>query len=268
MAAPATLAAVSIVLLALMTGCATPPADPAERAAFERTNDPFEPTNRVVFAANMFVDRWAIEPIAEGYRDVVPDLVQIWVRNFIRWAHEPTVLANNVLQGEYTRAGKTTARFAINTLLGPLGLRDMAKQAGFKPQSGDFGQTLHVWGFPEGPYLVLPLLGPSNVRDLVGLGADTFMDPLRYVEEVRESALAGWGRFVVEGIDERAQYIDAIDEMRRNSLDFYAQMRSIVRQRRTAQLNGSTATSLPTVPDAGDLYTDPAAGAPPVAAPK
>jgi phospholipid-binding lipoprotein MlaA len=257
-AAPATLAALALTLLG---ACATPPADPAARAAFVQTNDPFEPTNRVIFAANMFLDKWAIEPIAEGYRDGVPDLLQVWIRNFIRWAHEPTVLANNVLQGEYTRAGKTTARFAINTLLGPFGLRDMAKQAGYKPQVGDFGQTLHVWGFPEGPYLVLPLLGPSNVRDAIGLGADTFMDPLRYVEEVRESALAGWGRFVIEGIDERAQYIDAIDEMRRNSVDFYAQMRSIVRQRRAAQLREPAAASVP-VPDAGDLYSDPAAAAP------
>jgi phospholipid-binding lipoprotein MlaA len=259
-AATATAAAGLLALALAMAGCASVPADPAGRAAYEAANDPFEPTNRVIFAGNMFVDKWAIEPIAEAYRDGTPELTQLWMRNFLRWLREPTVLANNVLQGEISRAGRTTARFMINTLVGPFGLRDMAKKAGYGPQVGDFGQTLHVWGFPEGPYLMLPLLGPSNVRDGIGLGADTFMDPLRYVEEVKESIFASWGRFVMEGIDERAQNIDAFDELKRNSVDFYAELRSIVRQRRNAQLGVQAS---PTSPVNDDLYSDPAAQTPP-----
>jgi phospholipid-binding lipoprotein MlaA len=244
-----------MVLIAVLGACASPPADPAARAAFEQTNDPLEPTNRVIFDVNMFVDKWAIEPLAEGYRDGVPDVFQIWVRNFLVWLREPTVFANDVLQGDVSRAGRTTARFAINTLLGPFGLRDMAKQAGYEHQPADFGQTLHVWGFPEGPYLVLPLLGPSNVRDAIGLGADTFIDPFRYMAVVNRSGTATWGRFGAEGIDERAQNIDALDDLKRNSVDFYAELRSIMRQRRAAQLREASSAA---PPDSGDLYSDPA----------
>jgi phospholipid-binding lipoprotein MlaA len=254
-AAPATVASAALALLLTLGGCATAPADPAARAAFEQTNDPFEPTNRVIFDVNMFVDKWAIEPIAEGYRDGVPDLFQIWVRNFLGWLHEPTVFANSLLQGDLTRAGRTSARFAINTLIGPFGLRDMAKQQGYGHETGDFGQTLHVWGFPEGPYLMLPLLGPSNLRDAIGMGADTYMDPFRYFAAINKSGAATWGRFGAAGIDERAQNIDALDDLKRNSVDFYAQLRSIVQQRRAAQLHEpSSAAAI----DSNDLYSDPA----------
>ncbi|MBI3516827.1 MAG: VacJ family lipoprotein [Proteobacteria bacterium] len=253
-AALATLAAA----LLLLGACATPPADPAARAAFEQTNDPLEPTNRVIFDVNMFADKWAIEPLAEGYREAAPEVLQIWIRNFLHWLREPTVFANNVLQGEMTRAGRTTARFAINTLLGPFGMRDMAKQQGFGPEVGDFGQTLHVWGFPEGPYLMLPLLGPSNVRDVIGLGVDSISDPIRFAAISRSTTIT-WGRFGLEGIDERAQNIEAFDEIRRSAVDFYAQLRSIVRQRRSAQLREPAPE---TRINTDDLYNDPAAKKP------
>jgi phospholipid-binding lipoprotein MlaA len=249
------LATLAVAALGL-AACATPPEDPAERAAFERTNDPFEPTNRVIFDANMVVDKWLIEPAAEAYRDGVPDLIQVWLRNLLRWAHEPTVLANNLLQGDVSTAGRTAARFAINTLLGPVGFRDMAQQAGYEKQVGDFGQTLHVWGFAEGPYLVLPVLGPSNLRDTVGLAGDMFLDPVRYFGELNKSSLIRWGRFAAEGLDERAQNIDALDELKRSAVDFYAQLRSIMRQRRAAQLHEPPPEA---APGASDLYSDPAA---------
>jgi phospholipid-binding lipoprotein MlaA len=245
---------VSALALSLAS-CATPPADPAARAVFERTNDPLEPTNRVIFGVNMFVDKWAIEPIAEVYRDGVPDVIQTALRGVLHWAREPTVLANNLMQGDISTAGRTTARFMMNTLLGPIGLRDMAKLQGYPQQVGDFGQTLHVWGFPEGPYLMLPLLGPSNPRDGIGKAADAFLDPFRYFEEVSESSFATWGRFGAEGIDERAQNIDSLDALKRSSVDFYAQLRSIVRQRRAAQLHEPPPEA---APQSDDLYSDPA----------
>jgi phospholipid-binding lipoprotein MlaA len=254
-AAPATIASTIVALAVALGACASPPADPAARAAFEQSNDPLEPTNRVIFDVNMFVDKWAIEPLAEGYRDGVPEVFQIWVRNFLGWLREPTVFANDLLQGDVARAGNTTARFMINGLIGPFGLRDMAKQAGYLHEVGDFGQTLHVWGFSEGPYLMLPLLGPSNVRDAIGLGADTFIDPFRYMAVVNRSGAATWGRFGAEGIDERAQNIDTIDELKRNAVDFYAELRSIVRQRRSAQLHEPSPAA---APGTSDLYSDPA----------
>jgi phospholipid-binding lipoprotein MlaA len=250
-AALATLATAALGLGA----CVMPPDDPAGRAAYERTNDPLEPTNRVIFDVNLVTDRWIFEPLAEGYREVVPEFGQIWIRNFLGWLHEPTVLANNLLQGEVSRAGRTTARFMINTLLGPVGLRDMAKQQGFEHEVGDFGQTLHVWGFPEGPYLVLPMLGPSNVRDAIGLGVDSISDPIRFAT-IAHSGVVTWGRFGLEGVDERSQNIESFDELKRSSVDFYAQLRSIVRQRRAAQLHEPPPEQQI---DTNDLYTDPAA---------
>jgi phospholipid-binding lipoprotein MlaA len=250
-----TVPALAAGLMLGLAACASLPGDPVERAAFERTNDPAEPTNRVIFDANMFLDKWAIEPIAEAYRDVVPDALQDALHNLLQWAREPTVLANNLMQGDVSTAGRTTARFAINTLLGPVGLRDMAKQQGYVRQVGDFGQTLHVWGFPEGPYLVLPLLGPSNVRDAFGKAADTFIDPFRYFSEINESTLASWGRFGAEGVDERSRNIDSFDELKRSAVDLYAEMRSIVRQRRAAQLHEPPPEA---APQSDDLYSDPA----------
>jgi len=260
--APTLRAAVAALALALgLTACASLPGDPIERAAFERTNDPFEPTNRVIFDVNMFVDKWAIEPIAEVYRDGVPEPIRTAFHNLLQWAREPTVLANNLLQGDISTAGRTSARFMINTLLGPAGIRDMAKQVGYVHEVGDFGQTLHVWGFPEGPYLMLPLLGPSNLRDALGKAADTFIDPFRYFEEISESTFASWRRFGAEGLDERAENIDSLDELRRSAVDFYAELRSIVRQRRAAQLHEPPPEA---APQSDDLYSDPAAiGHPP-----
>jgi len=248
----ATVAALALTLS--LAACARLPGDPVERAAFERTNDPFEPTNRVIFDVNMFVDKWAVEPVAEIYRDGVPEPIRTAFHNLLQWAREPTVLANNVLQGDISTAGRTSARFMINTLLGPAGIRDMAKLQGYPRQIGDFGQTLHVWGFREGPYLMLPLLGPSNVRDALGKAADTFIDPFRYFEEISESSFASWGRFGAEGIDERSENIDSLDALKRSAVDFYAELRSIVRQRRAAQLHEPAEAA----PQSDDLYSDPA----------
>jgi phospholipid-binding lipoprotein MlaA len=253
----ATVVAASLLALAL-AGCATPPGDPEERAEFERINDPFEPTNRAVFEVNLFVDTWLFEPLAEGYRAVVPDPGQRAIRNVLRWLREPTVFGNNLLQGDLTRAGHTAARFAINTLVGPVGLRDMARRAGYPAELGDFGQTLHVWGLPEGPYLVLPILGPSNVRDAIGLGVDSYSDPIRYAA-ISHSGTITWGRFGLEGIDARAQNIEAFDDLKRNAVDFYAQLRSIVRQHRAAELHEPT-PGLVNAPT--DLYSDPDAKKP------
>jgi phospholipid-binding lipoprotein MlaA len=247
--------AAAVALVLSLAACASLPGDPVERAAFERTNDPAEPTNRTILDVNMFIDKWAIEPIAEVYRDGVPEPLRTALHNLLQWAREPTVLANNLMQGDLPTAGRTTARFMINTLLGPVGLRDMAAQQGYGRQVGDFGQTLYVYGFPEGPYLMLPLLGPSNVRDALGKAADTFIDPFRYFSEINESTLASWGRFGAEGVDERSRNIDSLDALKRNAVDFYAELRSVVRQRRAAQLHKSRPD---TAPQSDDLYSDPA----------
>lgn len=249
--------AIASLSLSLMA-CATPPKDPAERAAFEQTNDPFEPANRQIFEVNQFLDKWVIEPVAEGYRKI-PQPVRTGVRNFLGNLREPTVLANNLLQGEVSKAGITTARILINTTLG-LGFFDPATKQGYETQIGDFGQTMHHYGLKSGPYLVLPILGPSNVRDAIGSGVDSFIDPFRYVASANHANSATWGRAGTEGVDQREQAIEPLDDLKRNSVDFYAQLRSVVRQRRAAQL-GEPLPGVST--ESADLYADPLTAAVP-----
>ena len=199
---------------ALLGGCATVPRDPAARAEFKAQHDPLEPLNRRMFALNQFVDRAALKPIAKGYVKVVPSPARDALRHLLDNLMEPVVLANNLLQGQFKRAGTAGARFLVNTVAGPIGLRDEATRAGLAPQSGDFGQTLYAWGVHDGPYLVLPLLGPSNPRDAIGQAADVCVDPFRYIARKQNSpTLLTTSREVVSGIDERARNLDSLDEL-------------------------------------------------------
>jgi phospholipid-binding lipoprotein MlaA len=170
-----------VTLAAVMTlglgGCATAPSDSAAKAEFEQANDPLEPFNRAVFAVNMQLDKMLLRPAGIVYRGVLPKPVQTGVNNFLGNLRAPVVFANDVLQGDIDRAGNTAGRFAINTTVGVLGVWDAAAHFGIHGHSEDFGQTFGTWGIGEGFYLVLPLLGPSNPRDGIGLLAEYFVDP-------------------------------------------------------------------------------------------
>jgi phospholipid-binding lipoprotein MlaA len=241
-------------------GCATVPSDPAARAEFKTQRDPLEPMNRRIFAFNEFVDRVALKPIARGYAKAVPQPARDAMRGLLDNLKEPVVLANNLLQGQFKRAGIAGARFIVNTAAGPLGLRDVATRAGLARQSGDFGQTLFAWGVHDGPYLVFPFLGPSNPRDAIGQAADIFMDPFRYVARRQNyPTLVTASRAVVSGIDERARNLDSLDAMQRQSIDFYAAMRSFFRQNRATELRHGEAPP----PPSADLYDDPGTNPPP-----
>jgi phospholipid-binding lipoprotein MlaA len=245
-------------LLALECGCATVPEDPAERTVYEQTNDPFEPLNREIFDFNMFLDRNFIKPVALAYRDYIPDPVRTGVRNFLNNLGEPVIFVNNVLQGELKRAGTTVTRFIGNTFVGGLGLVDVAAKAGAPRQYGDFGQTLWAWGLPDGPFLMLPLLGPSDPRDAIGMGVDSYIDPFGYAAQNSTDVATeiGYSRFVVDGVDRRANAIEDLDEIQKSALDVYAQIRSLWRQDRVKELyNGNPPP--PTLED--DFYKDPAA---------
>jgi phospholipid-binding lipoprotein MlaA len=251
---PSTLLRCSALLLVL-AGCATPPRDPVALAAFKANNDPLEPLNRKTFAFNQGVDRVLLKPIAKGYRRVLPSHGRDGIRNFLRNLHEPIVLVNNLLQGEFKRAATSLGRFVENSTLGVAGIMDFASRHGLKRQSGDFGQTLYVWGFHEGPYLVLPLMGPSNPRDAVGLGADLFTNPVVYfTPQFNYKTTVSVSEAVVGGIDERARNIDSLDEIQRESVDFYAALRSLYRQNRAAELRHGEP---PPAPKVEDLYSDP-----------
>lgn len=219
-------------------------------------HDPLEPMNRAVFAFNQVVDGLVLEPAAELYGLVTPKPVRTAVRNLLDTLAAPVVFANDLLQGERERAGITLGRFMVNVTLGLCGLYDMAAEFGLQQHSEDFGQTLAVWGVGEGPYLVLPLLGPSNPRDFLGQLVDSFLfDPAAYFLP----AGAQTARMATEAVVTRYELDPVLDAMERSSLDFYAAIRSNYTQRRRAEI-GNGAPPLPASLDEellDDPYADP-----------
>lgn len=223
----------------LVAGCASSPdrQDDEAYADYVETNDPLEPFNRAVFKFNQAVDTLLLTPLAIVYRDIYPPIMQKGTHNILVNLRAPMVLANDLLQGDTRGAGITARRFLINTTLGAGGLRDTAAiNFDLEVQEEDFGQTLAVWGVGEGPYLVLPILGPSNPRDGVGFAVDTvLLDPI--------SAAAVWtdtnwvdtmarSRTGATAADARARTLEATNELERTSLDYYAAIRSAYRQSR------------------------------------
>jgi phospholipid-binding lipoprotein MlaA len=180
-------------------------------------------------------------PVAKAYRTVLPDPVRDSLRDFLRNLREPLIFANNALQGDFEGAGETFARFTLNSTLGVGGLIDVAGRWGQLPyHEEDLGVTFGVWGIPEGPYLVVPLLGPSDPRDLVGQTAEGFGDPFNRLVTGNPYTLY-WIPFVrggVSGIDQRSRYIETLADIERTSLDYYATIRSLYRQRRAALVRG------------------------------
>lgn len=254
----------AVLLCALLAagGCATPPSDPEARAAFEEANDPLEPTNRSIFEFNRVLDGLFIKNLATLYETVLPAPVRTGLRNALTNLNQPVIFVNDVLQAQLTRAGTTVARFTINSTAGIAGIFDFATGWGFPEQTGDFGQTLWSWGVPDGPYLVIPILGPSNPRDGIGEGVDGYIDPFRYLASQDNLSGVSQGRFAAQGLDERARAIPELDEIERSSIDFYAQIRSLFRQNRAQQLAGKVVS--PTSPALNEnLYDDPAKPAAP-----
>jgi len=245
-------------LLLLVAACATPPTDPAARADFEATNDPLEPMNRGIFAFNLFMDRNLIKPVAQGYREVIPDGVRKAMRNFLDNLGEPVIFANNMMQGQFKRADATAGRFLMNSVFGLGGIMDVASNHGLPRESGDFGQTLYSWGVSSSSYLVVPLLGPTTFRDGIGQGVDGFFDPFSHL--ARDEGWHGMSiaRFTLSGLDERAQAGPDLERIEKTSVDFYAQLRSLWRQNRQKQLEGQVVspTQLPNVNE--EFYEDPA----------
>jgi phospholipid-binding lipoprotein MlaA len=247
--------AAGLLAVLVLSACATVPKDPGALATYRANNDPLEPLNRKTFALNQGVDRYLIKPIAKAYVKVIPPAGRNGISNFIANLHEPVVFANNVLQFQFKRAGTTASRFVINTTVGVVGLIDFAGKHGLKHQSGDFGQTLWTWGLPEGPYLVIPVFGPTSPRDGIGSGVDIFLDPFIYLARHNQYRTAiSYSRLIVGGIDLRARNLDTLDELQKESVDFYAGMRSLYRQNRIAELHNGVA---PPQPKLEDLYNDP-----------
>ncbi len=255
---------IAAVLVILFTAaCATVPdrdADPEGYAEFRERNDPLEPLNRGVFAFNEVIDLFILQPAAGFYSLLVPPPIQTGVDNALRNLNSPVIFINSLLQGELERAGTTVARFVINTVGGVGGLYDLAADMGLEHQSKDFGQTLAVWGVPEGPYLVLPLIGPSNPRDAVGRAVDTLVfDPITWWVRANPDDRQQWGflRLGLTAVSQRAKSLEEIDDIRRTSLDPYATIRSLFQQYRRGQVGqGRGGTAPGGGPDFDDIYLD------------
>jgi phospholipid-binding lipoprotein MlaA len=230
--------AAGLLGLALLAGCATPPSnDPEALAAYKEANDPLEPMNRYFFELNYAADELLLKPLAGWYYVALPNFAQDGVRNVLRNVHSPVVLANDLFQGETDRAGVTVSRFLVNSTMGLGGLFDIAARMGLDYHDEDFGQTLAVHGVGEGPYLMLPLLGPSNPRDAAGRVVDMLFDPLTYIGVFGGVDNIGLGAAVVDGLDTRARNLKTLDEIRKGSLDYYATIRSLYRQHRNDEIN-------------------------------
>lgn len=221
-------------------GCASRPAAPPETGAADPDNDPAEPVNRAIFKANLAADHAVVRPVAHAYVDHVPQAVRQGVHNVVQNLKEPATAVNDLLQGQVTKAWQSVGRLAVNTTVGAAGWVDVAKKWGLPAHRADFGETLAVWGVKEGPFVELPLLGPSNARDAVGTVVDLAMNPLAYVggPPAAYASIASGG---ADAVDVRAQHLKDLDDLERNSLDFYAELRSVYRQHRAAEIAAATA---------------------------
>jgi phospholipid-binding lipoprotein MlaA len=233
---------VGLVLVVLLSG------GPAR--AQDQENDPLEPLNRAFFEFNRVLDGLLLEPLARIYRGITPQFFRDAVDNFLDNLNTPVVLANDILQGEPYRAEKTLGRFMMNTIMGLGGLIDVGGMLGMPPRhSEDFGQTLAVYGVGEGPYLVLPILGPSNPRDAFGFLVDFAFDPLTFVAP-QDIRLA---RFGTDALVFREQNIESFDEVKRSSIDLYAATRTLARQLRASEIRNGAPSPLDDIYDE-DLY--------------
>ncbi len=249
------LAALSLGLGLALCGCASNPKPEATAAtqpsvapppAANGENDPFEKFNRKMFAFNQSLDKHIMRPVAIVYRDTLPDPFKDGIHNFLANLDMPVTVANDVLQARPKRFIQAVGRVGVNSTLGIGGFVDVATKFGIPNETADFGQTLGIYGAGEGPYLVLPFVGPKPPRDLVGGIVDQFLDPFYYVS-LREKSLWMGGRTALGLVDDRYQQLQTVDKIEESSIDFYASVRNLYRQDRNAKINGRDA--LENLPD-------------------
>ncbi len=231
-----------VVVLALLLCCggcaATTPTASTTADDADTEHDPAEPVNRAIFKVNVAADHAVMRPVAQAYVDHVPEGVQKGIHNVVQNLKEPAVAVNDALQGNVNQAWQSVQRLAVNSTVGVAGIFDVASQLGLPPHKADFGQTLAVWGVGEGPFVELPLLGPSNARDTVGTAVDMALNPLTFVGGA-PATYAGIATGSANVVDTRSQHLHDLDELERNSLDYYATLRSVYRQHRDAEISAA-----------------------------
>ena len=213
------------------------------------TNECFEKFSRGTLKFNQGLDKAIFKPIAKGYR-ALPVPIRSGTSNFVENLRSLLTFTNNILQGDFRGAGNTAGRFTINTTVGILGIFDPASKMGFEKKSReDFGQTLGVWGADTGCYFVLPILGPTTTRDALGLVGNVFIDPVYQLTHNTETDIVVGNDNLQEhnyyyykgadSVDFRSKNIESIDSLEKNSIDFYASVKSLYLQNRSQKISNS-----------------------------
>lgn len=220
------------------------------QAEEDDANDPLEPVNRAIFGFNEFVYGLLLDPIADVYNSYVPNTLRMAISNLLDHLSSPVSLVNNLLQLEVDRAMLIAGRFVVNTVAGMGGIADVAAGIGMEEHKEDFGQTLGVYGVGEGLYLVLPLLGPSNPRDAIGrFLVDPYFDPLGLYLSNTDRDAERWARTGVSALDEYADIVGELRQIKKTSVDYYAAIRSLYRQRRATLISNGSNDDLPPIPN-------------------
>jgi phospholipid-binding lipoprotein MlaA len=252
------LAALALLVLA---GCATPPpaSQPEALAAYRDTNDALEPTNRVLYGVSNAIADVSLTPAARAYRWALPQSVRTGVTNFVTNLGSPIRFANDVLETKSRRGGDTLMRFLINSTIGVAGIFDVASGWGYPAHTADFGMTLALWGVPPGPYLFLPVIGPSDPRDAAGFAVDSVANPVNALGNSPAVIAFNWLTLGTTTVSLYARNLPAIDEVKRTALDPYATFRSLYRQHRQAEVDAAAKGRRGTVPVWFDLPPKPSA---------
>ncbi len=246
-------------VLIVFSGCTIAPnlSDPDAIAEFHHLNDPIEPSNRAIFEVNRALDSAILKPVAITYKTVAPEFVRARVSDILANLRGPVIFTNDVLQGQFNRAGITFLRFFINSTIGVGGMIDMASAMEIEGHDEDFGQTLAVWGVDEGPFLMLPVFGPSNPRDTVGLVVDFLVDPLRLWAANTDRNYVPISRAAADAVSIRSENIDVLDDLEKSALDFYASIRSLYRQRRADAISNGAGPAMVPAPSLGEMPSSP-----------
>lgn len=244
------LLAAMVVVAASLAGCASkPPADdPDAVAEYNEAHDPMEPTNRVFYAVNNGLDTVILRPLAVGYKYVVPYVVRSHIHNVLTNLSMPASLFDDMLAARPRRAGTSLMRLLVNSTVGVAGVFDVATEWGWPAHDLDAGITLALWGLPEGPFLFLPVLGPTGPRDATGFAIDIATDPITWVGNGVLVSSLGYTRWGMNAIDTRTNVLDDLDKIKAQALDPYATIRSLYRQHRQSQIDEARSDDRVTVP--------------------
>lgn len=228
----------AFMLASALSGCATPPprSDVADYQAYKQLNDPLEPTNRVFFRVNNTLDTYLMKPLAKGYVAVTTRGIRQHVGNFTSNVGGPARMLNFMASGDPKEAGTALVRFVLNSTIGLGGIFDPAGALGYTKTDTDFGMTLANWGMPPGPYLYLPIFGPSGARDVLNLPIEWYATPMEAAPESDSLNAFGYAETGVNILNTYAGYMPVLEQINATALDPYATFRSLYRQSRDSEL--------------------------------